>query len=323
MSVALVAHCDWSIDRQKRWKCVAVCDGGRWIISAPEPVSDTATLTPRLRQRAKVDGATLVGFDFPIGLPEAYGRAIGLFSFREALQTFGTGSFAEWFMVAEHRSQISLHRPFYPMRPGGTQRQHLFDALGVATGNDLLRHCERATGERGNACMIFWTLGGNQVGKAAIAGWREIIVPNLAEIALWPFDGGIDALANPDVTIVAETYPGDVYGQLGIPRRPIWSKRQQSGRQSIGRHLIRWLAARPQVDGTAIRKAISDGFGSDKTGEDRFDATVGLFGMLDVVDGYRDDGVPDDKVIGQWEGWILGQAGARGRGSQRRGGGPP
>jgi len=35
------------------------------------------------------------------------------------------------------------------------------------SGKDLLRLCERATPDRGDACMLFWTLGGNQVGKAA------------------------------------------------------------------------------------------------------------------------------------------------------------
>ncbi|WP_449313987.1 DUF429 domain-containing protein [Rhizobium sp. F40D2] len=247
-----------------------------------------------------------MGFDFPIGLPAAYGRVLGTPDFRSFLGTNSDARFSRWFDVAEHRDDISIDRPFYPMRPGGTQRQHLFDALGLRA-KDLLRRCERATPDRGDACMLFWTLGGNQVGKAALTGWREIILPNLGELSLWPFDGTLDELMMPGATVVAETYPGDVYGQLGIPRRPVWSKRKQNGRRSVASHLMRWLENRPHVDGSGLQGLISDGFGTGKDGEDRFDATVGLLGMIDVVDGRRGEGVPEADDVKTWEGWILGQ----------------
>ncbi|MGO7371757.1 DUF429 domain-containing protein [Rhizobium leguminosarum] len=306
MAVAVIAHCDWSIDRKKRWMCVAVREAKTWILSAPESVGDTKDFISRLRRRAEADAAVLLGFDFPIGLPAAYGRALGEADFRSVLRWFGDARFQRWFDVAEHRDEISIDRPFYPMRPGGTQRQHLFDALGL-TGKDLLRRCERATPDRGDACMLFWTLGGNQVGKAALAGWREIILPNLPELSLWPFDGKLDELMTPGATVIAETYPGDVYGQLGIPRRPVWSKRQQGGRRSVASHLMRWLENRPDVDGRALKSLISDGFGNGKDGEDRFDAAVGLLGMIDVVEGRRAEGAPDADDVKTWEGWILGQ----------------
>lgn len=306
MSVTIIAHCDWSIDRKKRWMCVAVRNGIGWTLSAPEPVGDTDDLIQRLRRKASVDGALLIGFDFPIGLPAAYGRALGLADFRSVLRSLGDQRFARWFDVAEHRGEISIERPFYPMRPGGTRRHHLFDALGFLA-TDLLRRCERATPDRGDACMLFWTLGGNQVGKAALAGWREIILPQLEEISIWPFDGALRELAKPGATVVAETYPGDVYSQLGIPRRPVWSKRQQDGRRSIAGHLLRWLDNRPEVEGNELRSMISAGFGDGKDGEDRFDATVGLLGMIDVVEGRRGEGMPDAQDVKTWEGWILGQ----------------
>jgi hypothetical protein len=41
----------------------------------------------------------------------------------------------------------------------------------------LRRQCERATPTRRAACPLFWTLGSNQVGKAAISGWQEVIAP--------------------------------------------------------------------------------------------------------------------------------------------------
>ncbi|WP_210421747.1 hypothetical protein [Rhizobium sp. L43] len=124
-------------------------------MSAPLSVGETKELIPRLRNRAETDGALVMGFDFPIGLPVAYGKVLGLANFRSALGAFGAGRFERWFDVAKHRNDIAIDRPFYPMRPGGTQRRHLFDALGVGSGSELLRRCERTTADRGDACMLF------------------------------------------------------------------------------------------------------------------------------------------------------------------------
>lgn len=305
MNVAVVAHCDWSMDKKKRWMAVAIRDGLRWKVHVPELVGDTLTLIDRLQGRSVENGSLLLGFDFPIGLPQAYARATELGSFRDALAMFGSGVWSDWYSVADHRSRISVHRPFYPARPGGTQRSHLFDALGIVDPLSLLRVCECATAERQAACMMFWTLGGNQVGKGAISGWREVIVPNLSSIGLWPFDGRLADLLATKPCVIAETYPGDVYRQLGMPRGG-WSKRRQIDRQRIGKAMLSWLATRQGIDAGALFPMIDDGFGNDKAGEDRFDAVVGLLGMLDVVDGRRDEGSPDNEAVRQWEGWILG-----------------
>lgn len=305
MRVSVVAHCDWSIDQKKRWMAVAVKAVDRWHIQPPELVGETSTLFDRLGSRAFEPGSLLIGFDFPIGLPEAYARAAGLGSFREALTVFGSGIWSEWYSVADHRDRVSLHRPFYPIRPGGTARAHLFDALGISDASSLLRRCEHATADRQAACMLFWTLGGNQVGKGAITGWREIIVPRLDEIGLWPFDGSLADLIESKPITVAETYPGDVYRQLGIQRGG-WSKRRQADRQRIGQSILPWLAARPGFDTDLLLPFIEDGFGPDKAGEDRFDAAVGLLGMLDIVHGRRSEGAPTLDAVRKWEGWILG-----------------
>ncbi len=305
MNVAVVAHCDWSMDKKKRWMAAAIRDGARWQIHAPELVEDTSTLIDRMKARSVEKGALLLGFDFPIGLPMAYARATELGSFREALASFGSGIWSDWYSVADHRSRISLHRPFYPARPGGTERAHLFNALGVTDPQALLRLCERATPNRQAACMLFWTLGGNQVGKGAISGWREVIVPNLGGIGLWPFEGRLADLLDTKRCVIAETYPGDVYRQLGMPRGG-WSKRRQVDRQRIAEIMIPWLLARPDLDAHALLPMIEDGFGADKAGEDRFDAAVGLLGMLDVVQGRRNEGAPDIDGVRLWEGWILG-----------------
>ncbi len=305
MRVTVVAHCDWSMEQKKRWMSVAIKRGGQWHVQPPELVGDTSSLFDRLRCQAVDPGSLLIGFDFPIGLPEAYARAAGLGSFREALTLFGSGIWSDWYNVASHRDHISLRRPFYPVRPGGTARAHLFEALGISDASSLLRVCERATADRQAACMLFWTLGGNQVGKGAISGWREIIVPRLDAIGLWPFDGSLVDLANSKPVVVTETYPGNVYRQIGMPRGG-WSKRRQADRIRMGQSILPWLAARPDLDTGLLQPFIDDGFGSDKAGEDRFDATIGLLGMLDVVDGRRGEGIPAIAAVHKWEGWILG-----------------
>ena len=52
---------------------------------------------------------------------------------------------------------------------------------------------------------------------------------------------------------------------------------------------------------------ISKGFGDDSRGEDRFDAAVGLFGMVNVLRGSCAPGDPTDTERRTIEGWILGK----------------
>jgi hypothetical protein len=103
----------------------------------------------------------------------------------------GSGEWRTFYDVAERPEQVSLHRPFYPRTPTrGVSRSALVAGLGVAHFDELLRACERAPTDGRTACSVFWTLGGNQVGRAAISGWREIIAPAVQSGArLWPFDG--------------------------------------------------------------------------------------------------------------------------------------
>ena len=91
----------------------------------------------------------------------------------------------------------------------------------------------------------------------------------------------------------------------------------------------RWVAAAERIEGrwrifdvrkvgtTAdfVRSLISAGqvepvvagFGEDAAGEDRFDAFMGLLGMIEVVEGRRADSPSLSLEIARWEGWILGQ----------------
>ena len=59
-----------------------------------------------------------------------------------------------------------------------------------------------------------------------------------------------------------------------------------------------------------LRAELRNGFGSAADGEDRFDAVVGLLGMLNVVLRHRGPGEPEDERVRRVEGWILGQRAA-------------
>ena len=267
----------------------------------------------RLRRRAGAGARVLAGFDFPIGLPEAYALEAGFTDFRAALTEFGHGRWRSFYDPAPTRGDIALTRPFYPQRPGGTQRNHLATELGVPAFEDLLRRCDRGHG-RNAACALFWLVGGNQVGKAAITGWRDLLGPALSDrsagalrVAIWPFDGALDALLERPGIVVAETYPGEVYRHLALDIvKPNRSKRKRDDRAADAPRMHRWARKNRVRIGPSLHDAIDDGFGEHGSGEDRFDAVVGLLGMLDVVLGNRPPGAPRDERT-RVEGWILGQ----------------
>lgn len=309
----LVAHADWSLHPKKRWMAVAVRAGDTWHLSAPEPVGALDDLFPRLCNQAG-GGPVLAGFDFPLGLPIAYARRAGIDAFPRFLK--GLGGAAPFFRVCERADEISHERPFYPQRPGGTRQALLLEGLGVRTMDDLRRRCERATPNRPAACPLFWTLGGNQVGKAAITGWRDLIGPALADpaldVALWPFDGYLAHLHRPGRVVVAETYPAEFYRHLGVRFRGGEGKRSRAARQANAPALLAWARAAHKaghavVPNDALTAQLEGGFGTGPVGEDRFDAAVGMFGMLNLVLGMRPLPEPTDPQVRHVEGWILGQ----------------
>lgn len=285
----------------------AVRNSDCWTLTAPEPVGHTASLFRKLDVQRQEDGAVLIGFDFPIGLPACYGALTGFQDFKSALRSFGADAWREWYNVCESREEISIHRPFYPARPGGRKRNHLTDGLGLRYER-LLRRCEHATAMRAPACCLFWTLGGKQVGKGAISGWREIIVPNIDRVRLWPFDGRLSELTAAQDTVLVETYPGDVYSQIGLPPKSRWSKTKPEGRAFAAPAVVDWLNRRPVVSDKELRDLVRTGFSPRSVGEDQFDAFIGLLGMLDVIGSHLADGAPEAAYVTRWEGWILGQA---------------
>ena len=291
-----------------RWCATAVRSRSGWLAGPPEPVGRL----PDFVERLCTGPATLAGFDFPIGLPRAFGLATGLPSFVEALGHFGTGEWKDFFRVARLPVEISPRRPFYPDAPGGCSHRQLLDGLKVEAIGALLRSCERAHGGRGAASPLFWTMGAKQVGKAAINGWQEVLQPAvLRRCRLWPFEGDLETLSGQGGgAVLAETYPAEAYGHVGIRFGAREGKGRQSDRAGFAGALHAWAGTADVTFEPRLVAAIEDGFGSAADGSDRFDATVGLFGMIEVVGGRRAEAPPGIDTV--WEGWILGQAEGRG-----------
>ncbi len=304
-------------------------DGG-WRAQAPQPVGDTASLLRRLRVRASQDSVTsnsaggiAFGIDCPLGLPRAYVQRhpSRCRDFRGFLA--GLDAMPQWLEVCGQLDEVGGGRPFYPSHPRlGMRRAEHAAALGLDGPACLYRRCDRATATRPAGAPLFWTLGANQSGKAAIAAWRDLVLPALREepalLHLWPFDGDLatwrSAPASAGRVLLAETYPAEALDQLGLrlassgpsPRRG--SKRRQCDRAALAPGLRAALGALQVGIEPALRAALDDGFGADAAAEDRFDSVLGLICVLSVLGGHRPDEVPPDPWVRRWEGWVLGLA---------------
>jgi hypothetical protein len=291
----------------------AQLSGNSYQVGPVKPVGDLADFLLRIKGMGGPEGCTLLGFDFPIGLPYIYAQRAGIHNFLAALPEFGQGQWQDFFNVSHTADQISLYRPFYPFRPGDTSRQHLLDKLGFQSIEDLRRECEKAPPQERSAAPLFWTLGAQQVGKAALTGWEQVIVPGLNDLSLdtviWPFSGKMSTLIRPGRIIIGETYPAQYLHQLNITSaHKRFSKRKPRHRTMAAPRLMRiaelyGIEVHPDLETT-----IEEGFGSEKDGEDRFDAVLGLFGMLRFFIGKERLPDPVTPKIREIEGWILGLA---------------
>ncbi len=217
-------------------------DAGVWRLAAPEPVGEVATFLARLRAAA-TGGAVALGVDLPIGLPRAYAAALPEKDFLHFLTA--TAMRPDFFQVCATLAEVRPDRPFYPARGvrGMTRAAHAA-ALGFDGAAGLSRACDRATAERPAGAPLFWTLGANQVGKAAIAAWQAMLLPALAggeDIRLWPFAGAYRALLAPGAVALAETYPAEALRHLGM--RLKGSKRRQADRAAVASQLAAAMAA--------------------------------------------------------------------------------
>ncbi len=105
--------------------------------------------------------------------------------------------------------------------------------------------------------------------------------------------------------MLAETYPAEAYGHVGLKFSTSESKRRQNDRAKVAADVVSWTLSNKIALSPELSSLIGEGFGPRADGEDAFDAVMGLFGMIAVVEGRRLEG-PSQRS--KWEGWILGQS---------------
>lgn len=315
LHVDLIAHCDWSKSANKRWMTTAILRvDGAFIANGPERVDNPPELVSSLRARVSPQAAILLGFDFPIGLPISYTSSVWKGDFLSLLPLLGEEEpWQHFYEIARTRQEIAPHRPFYPHCPGGTRHKHLLDALESSCLDDLRRRCDLGYEGRRAACPIFWTLGAQQVGRAAISGWREVLAPALQQdpdhFFVWPFSGSLRERLQPGSVVVAETYPAEYYRHLGV--RFVsgrGGKCVQNARRANAAALMGAATSLRVHPSAQLQEAIENGFPPEIGGDDAFDALVGLLGMIKVVRGELPAVAPDDDAIRRVEGWMLGQS---------------
>ncbi len=136
-----------------------------------------------------------------------------------------------------------------------------------------------------------------------------MLVPGLRDpaldLAIWPFSGRLVELAQPGKLVIAETYPAEYYPRLDPLQRPI-RKRLAGERRDWARRVLAEGTLPEMRFATRLEDDFWDGFTSEPSGEDAFDAFVGLLGMLALVMGRIVHHESVEAWVRNIEGWILG-----------------
>lgn len=292
-----------------RWVTRADHHDGVWRVRQPEPWGDQHV--DLLANPG--DAAVVLGIDVPLGVPLAWARVAGVGSFRDVLAHMDDGTWPRFAEPATVPDEISPTRPFYPRAPGGTSRAELVHGLRLASPQDLFRACDAAVpGAMPAAAPLFWLVGAQQVGRAALSAWRQVVAPlaALPHVRLWPMDGHVVNLVAPGTAVIAEAYPRAAYEwPLALPGGR-WSKRRQADRAVRGRHTLAWAGEcglHIEID-PGLVALMRDGFGPAASGEDPFDSVMGALQVIAVLEGLVPDMPPHlDATRREVEGWILGR----------------
>jgi hypothetical protein len=118
---SVIAHADWGSAEKKRCVAVAHWRDGVYHLDVPGAVARPRELLPTLLREA-AGGSVLAGFDFPIGVPRAYAEIASIPAFVPFLRALGAPPWADFHRVASSPQDVSISRPFYPYRPGGTRQ---------------------------------------------------------------------------------------------------------------------------------------------------------------------------------------------------------
>ena len=306
-----IIHADWGARANKRWSVRATRSAGNYSLSASRLVGDVHALLVSAAAEARAGKTVLLGFDFAIGVPAAYADQRGAKNFLKMIETEAPAFFATTAF-----STSSIERPFCQPDPSwndipggpGEKERNILEKIGLDPSTSL-RRCERRTATRGDAACVFLPKPAKQVAGATRAGWLEVLRPVLTDSELrkvfrvWPFDGAdLSSLVRPGLVTIVETYPAELYAHLGMSG---FSKTNRGWRLDQADLLLASDAA-PHLD-DELRAEIETGFGGGEDGEDRFDAMVGALGLVRIAMGLDRCDVPEDAVVRDVEGWIVGR----------------
>jgi Transcription elongation factor, GreA/GreB, C-term len=307
-----IAHADWGTAASKCIVATAELHDGIYHAQQPRAVLAGHGLIERMRLVSQDSQSTLLGFDFPLGVPRAYAQLAGITNFADWFRQLDLDS--PFFEVASGIDEVSIQQPFFPRlittKSTGIQAR-FHQALGL-TAEQMLRRCDRPHCGHGGASPMFWALGPKAVAKMTLAGWRNTIRPALAEprrlYTIWPFDGPMAELLEGSDAVIVETYPRDAYLQLGLKMGlPGTAKTKQADRAADAPCMFDWCVANAVRPEDRLSDQITGGFGDGKDGEDQFDAVVGLFGMIDAMRRASEPELPDDPQVRLVEGWMFGR----------------
>jgi hypothetical protein len=306
-----IAHADWGSAPSKRVVASAERREDIYLMHSPRAVG-TGELLTALHVTARDGEPTLLGFDFPIGVPHAYARLAGIESFASWFRQLDPCS--SFFEVAVDLRDISAARPFFPKHlatksPGIKAAFHA--ALGLPA-IALLRRCDVAHCGRRAASEIFWTLGPQAVGKATLSGWSEVLRPALDDAgrryAIWPFDGRLQDLLGRRDAVIVETYPADAYRQLSLRMGSRGTRKtSHADRLADATRLLERCERDGIVPEPELIQQIQAGFGTGRAGEDAFDAVVGLLAMISTLRHRSEPHLPDEQAVLRYEGWMFGR----------------
>jgi hypothetical protein len=329
---SMIIHCDWSVDPNKQCLVVAQRSAtGFYEVRGPQSVGGMTSKkgnkqshSPLLDLIAESSstaagnaGGLWLGFDFPIGVPSGWAEKAGFRNFRDVLKRLSNDS-AKMFEPCTTFNDASADRPFVENLRGEGIQAKWACRIGFPMQDrklvGLKRVCEVEGGQ-----SLFWLVGANQVGKAALNGWRNILLPllgignengpgNLPEpsaIKLYPHDLAPNFAFQSDANsvVIFETYPAIAWKMLC--KRETYRKTSTSDRKSIGSRIIEWADQlnASLVDG--LRAEIESGFDC-KNGDDRMDALIGALHMIEVAQSGQLS-TPTTGVNLRLEGWILGR----------------
>lgn len=218
----------------------------------------------------------LVGIDAALGVP-----ATALSAARVALSLPDGAGFLALAAALEGSSygapvrapaDWSPARPFFRVGEGVGARR-AFEQVAAAAGVKLRRRVE----ERIKARSVFLLGVPGQVGLAAQALWRELPGLRAGGVAIWPYDGALEACFARRRTVLAEVYPALCYVEAlteppaKSPRRPVKS-RVEDRAQALAR-----LARAPWAGRFGVK---FEGLQRAEASEDAFDALFTAAALL-------------------------------------------